>query len=92
MKMQWVYFVGIIFALMIAVFAVINVEPVKVNYVFGYAEWPLILIIIGSVFIGSLVTALLGTVKITTLQRKIRALEKAKTHEKNHEDAGQLRK
>jgi uncharacterized integral membrane protein len=48
MKFQWSLLIGLIFAVIIAVFAVVNVDTVPVNYVFGNAEWPLILVILGS--------------------------------------------
>lgn len=87
MKLQWMYFIGIIFALIIALFAVLNVERVQVNYLFGHAEWPLILIVIGSVLIGSLITGLMSSVKMASLRKKIKILEKEKAKEdrKNNE-------
>ncbi|MGD6840867.1 LapA family protein, partial [Bacillus thuringiensis] len=45
MKFQWTLLLGIFFALVVSVFAVINVDPVTVNYFFGEADWPLILVI-----------------------------------------------
>ena len=56
MKKQWNLIVVLLLVLIIAVFSVINVEPVTVNYLFGKAEWPLILVIIGSVLLGSIIS------------------------------------
>ncbi|MEC1242199.1 DUF1049 domain-containing protein, partial [Bacillus paralicheniformis] len=42
MNKQWTLIAALIFTLIVAVFAVINVEPVKVDFLFGTAEWPLI--------------------------------------------------
>ncbi len=58
--------------LIIAVFSVINVEPVTVNYLFGKADWPLILVIIGSVLLGALLAGLIGMMKIYQLQRTLK--------------------
>lgn len=78
MKIQWNILWGIIFALIVAVFAVINVEPVSVNYLFGKGEWPLILVILISVLLGGLIIGSAGIIRIYTLQRKIKTLEKEK--------------
>lgn len=51
-KIQWNMLFGIIFALIVAVFAVINVDSVSVNYLFGVGQWPLILVIIISVLLA----------------------------------------
>ncbi|MEN8701130.1 LapA family protein [Bacillus infantis] len=76
MKVQWALIFGILFALIVAVFAVINVDPVTVNYVFGESEWPLILVILGSVLMGGLIVGLVGVFRVFALQRKVRSLEK----------------
>ncbi|MGE8034914.1 LapA family protein [Lysinibacillus sp. NPDC093692] len=74
MKKQWNLILAIIVVLIIAVFSVINVDKVTVNYLFGKAEWPLILVIIGSVLLGALLVGLISMMKIYQLQR---ALKKA---------------
>jgi lipopolysaccharide assembly protein A len=75
-KVQWALIFGILFALIVAVFAVINVDPVTVNYVFGESDWPLILVILGSVLMGGLIVGLVGVFRVFALQRKVRSLEK----------------
>ena len=75
MRGQWGLILGIVVALVIAVFAVINVEAVRVNYMFGTAEWPLILVIIGSVLMGGLAVGAVGMVKIYQLQQEIKRLK-----------------
>lgn len=57
---QWTWIVGLIFAIIIAVFSVVNVEAVPVNYIFGTAEWPLILVILGSAFLGAAVSGFMA--------------------------------
>ncbi|MDQ0861018.1 lipopolysaccharide assembly LapA domain-containing protein [Bacillus sp. V2I10] len=71
---------ALIVVLIIAVFSVINVELVTVNYLLGKAEWPLILVIIGSVLLGALFVGLIGMIKIYQLQR---ALKKSESEDKD---------
>ncbi|WP_260864966.1 LapA family protein, partial [Priestia flexa] len=70
MKGQSFFILGLIFALIIAILAVINNEPVQFNYVFGSQDWPLILIILTSAVFGGVVAASLSFVKITQLKSK----------------------
>lgn len=76
MKFQWSLLIGLIFAVIIAVFAVVNVETVPVNYVFGNAEWPLILVILGSALLGALLSGSVAIFRSFVLQRKVKQLEK----------------
>ncbi|WP_210366781.1 lipopolysaccharide assembly protein LapA domain-containing protein [Bacillus sp. REN3] len=76
MKFQWALLLGIAFALIVSVFAVINVEPVAVNYLFGEAEWPLILVILGSVLMGGIIVGSVGLFRMYMLKREVRALKK----------------
>jgi len=64
-----------VFALIIAIFAVINVDPVQVNYMFGTGEAPLILVILISVLLGGLATASVGAVRYFKLKRENRSLK-----------------
>ncbi|MGM0878487.1 MAG: LapA family protein [Bacillota bacterium] len=80
MKSQWNLLLALIVVLIIAIFSVINVELVTVNYLFGKAEWPLILVIIGSVVLGALFVGLIGMMKIYQLQR---ALKKSESEDKD---------
>ncbi|QVY60500.1 LapA family protein [Cytobacillus gottheilii] len=81
MKNQWALLLGIVFALIVAIFAVINVDPVTVNYLFGESEWPLILVILGSVLMGGIIIGSVGIVRIYSLQREIKHLKKEKAAE-----------
>lgn len=38
MKVQWSLIAGMIFAILIAIFAIANVDKVAVNYLFGMAQ------------------------------------------------------
>ncbi|TSB45690.1 LapA family protein [Alkalicoccobacillus porphyridii] len=74
MKGQTAFIIGIIAAIIIAVFAVINVEAVPVNYLFGTTNWPLILVILGSVFLGAAVAGALGMMRVVKLQSEVKRL------------------
>ncbi|ANU23571.1 LapA family protein [Planococcus donghaensis] len=76
MKLQWLLLIGLVFAVIIAVFAVVNVDEVPVNYVFGEAEWPLILVILASALLGFLLSSVLAIMRNYQMQRKIKALQK----------------
>ncbi|WP_124071589.1 LapA family protein [Filibacter tadaridae] len=76
MKFQWTLVVGLLFAIIIAVFAVVNVDSVPVNYVFGEAEWPLVLVILCAALLGAVVSGLVAMFRAIQLNRRIKALEK----------------
>ena len=84
MKGQTSIVLAIVFALIVAVFAVINVDSVPVNFLFVTREAPLILVILISVLMGSIITAAFGAVKIYRLQREIRQLQKREINEETH--------
>ncbi|GAE26698.1 hypothetical protein JCM9140_2785 [Halalkalibacter wakoensis JCM 9140] len=75
MRGQWSLILGLIAAVLIAVFAVVNVEAVRVNYVFGTADWPLILVILGSVLMGAIIVGAVGMFKIYQLQAEMKRLK-----------------
>ncbi|MBS4219122.1 LapA family protein [Bacillus sp. FJAT-49711] len=75
MKGQWNIIIALLIVLIIAIFSVINVEPVTVNYLFGKAEWPLILVIIGSVLLGAILAGLISMMKVYQLKRTLKKAE-----------------
>jgi len=79
MKFQWSLLIALIFAIIVAVFAVVNVEDVPVNYVFGTAQWPLILVILVSALLGALVSGSVAIFRSFVLQRRVKQLEKDNT-------------
>ena len=85
MRSQWSFIIAIASAILIAVFAVMNMDRVRVNYLFGEAEWPLVFIILGSALIGSIVTGLLGFRKIGS-DRKNKTVRKERMRETEKED------
>lgn len=75
MRGQTYVILAIILVIIIAVFAVTNVDPVEVNYLFWSGESPLILIILFSVLMGGIITATVGMLKMFKLQREIKKLQ-----------------
>lgn len=73
--MQWMLILGLIFALITAVFAVINVDPVQVNFYFSVLQVPLILLIIGCALLGGLIVGFYGIYRQYRLQREIKQLK-----------------
>ncbi len=76
MKIQWTLVVGLIFAIIIAIFATVNVEKVPVDYVFGEAYWPLILVILGSVLIGFIISFCFSAFRMLSSQNQTKAIRK----------------
>ncbi|WP_121612912.1 LapA family protein [Mesobacillus foraminis] len=76
MKIQWNLILALIFALIVAAFAVVNVEPARMDYVFGTTELPLIIIILASALLGGVIIASIGLVRTMMLHRKIKQLTK----------------
>lgn len=78
MKFQWNLIIALLFALIIAIFAVVNVDPVLVDYVFGQTELPLIIIILGSALLGGLIVGSFGLFRSFVLQRQLKNMTKEK--------------
>lgn len=76
MKQQWTFIFALVFALVIAIFSVVNVETVPVDYIFGTAQFPLIMVILGSALAGGLAVGLFGTVRMVRMRRQIRTLQR----------------
>lgn len=76
MKSQWALLVGLLFAIVIAVFAVVNVEDVNVDYVFGEAQWPLILVILFSALLGAVISISFAIFKMFNAGRNVKNYEK----------------
>ncbi|CAM4279795.1 LapA family protein [Paenibacillus tarimensis] len=76
MRVQWTIIAALLFALITAIFAVINIEPVEVNFWFTRTSLPLILVILISTLLGGLTVGLFGIIRQYRLQRRIRQLER----------------
>ncbi|ASN05126.1 LapA family protein [Virgibacillus necropolis] len=83
MRGQTYVIFAIIFVIIVAIFAVINVDPVEVNYLFGTGEAPLIFVILFSVLMGGIIMASVGVVKVFRLQRENKTLRKENEQLKN---------
>lgn len=75
MKGQSYVILAIVFVIIVAIFAVTNVEAVEVNYLFWSGESPLILIILFSVLMGGIITSAVGAKKMFHLQREVKKLK-----------------
>ncbi|WP_172252487.1 lipopolysaccharide assembly protein LapA domain-containing protein [Saccharibacillus deserti] len=74
MKAQWSLILMLVFAVIVAVFAVINVNPVEVNFLFGYADVPLVLLILGSALFGGLAVGMFGVYRLFQTRRELKKL------------------
>lgn len=79
MKQQSWIVMSLVFALIIAVFAIINVETVEVDFLFMTTNAPLILVILLSVLMGALLIVGFSFSKIYQLQREVKALKNEKS-------------
>ncbi|RWZ59971.1 DUF1049 domain-containing protein [Halobacillus fulvus] len=86
MKGQTYILLALLFAVLIAIFAVINVDAVQVNYLFGTGEAPLILVILFSVLLGGLATASVGAIRYFKLKRENKSLKQQLTSEDGQTD------
>ncbi|NNU90332.1 MULTISPECIES: lipopolysaccharide assembly LapA domain-containing protein [Anoxybacillus] len=67
---------GLIFALLVALFSIANIQNVEVNYIVGYFETPLVIVILGSVTLGALIVFLVGGWKFVKMRNYTKKLEK----------------
>ncbi|SFL79108.1 Uncharacterized integral membrane protein [Gracilibacillus orientalis] len=86
MKGQTYIILAVVFAVIIAIFAVINVDPVEVNYLFGTGHAPLILVILFSVLMGAIITAAVGVLRVIRLQKELRVARKEINALRAHEN------
>lgn len=89
MKKQWTTVFLIILTLIVAIFAVMNVDPVIINFGFTSVQMPLAVILIVTLLIGVLMAVLLSTAIIIRykseqkkLNQEIKQLEVDKEEEK----------
>ncbi len=73
------------FALLIAIFALQNASPVAIHFFWLFREVPLVLIILGSAFLGALIMLLLALWRELRLKRKKR-LENANSEKQLRAD------
>lgn len=77
--MQWSLILSIVFAIIIAVFAILNIESVQVNYLFGKAHLPLILVILFTALLGAAISGFIAMFRSIRTNRQISDLKKEMT-------------
>lgn len=75
MKGQQRFIIGLVLALILIVFALLNGQDVSVNFFGIQLKWPLIVIIAVSVLIGAVVTWLISTSAVSSAKKQIRELQ-----------------
>lgn len=75
MKRQWMVIFALVLVIIIAAFAVMNTEPVPVNFAFAIVSWPLIMVILVSLFIGVLIAVLLSMSSIFKERKEVKQLK-----------------
>ena len=75
-KVQWTLVVGLVFTIIVAIFATVNVEKVPINYVFGETHSPLILVILGSVLAGFIMSFCFSAFRMLSIKRATKSLNK----------------
>ncbi|MEW9675871.1 lipopolysaccharide assembly protein LapA domain-containing protein [Lentibacillus sp. L22] len=75
MRGQTYVILAIVVVIIVAIFAVTNVDTVEVNYLFWSGSAPLILVILFSVLMGGIITAAVGAIRLFRLQREARSLK-----------------
>jgi len=76
MKNQWRIVVTILLVIVVAAFAILNVESVPVSFGFTTVHWPLILILLVSILIGAILMILFSTINSFQHNRAYKELEK----------------
>lgn len=82
MKKQWSTVLFIALLLLVVVFAVMNVDPVLINFGFTTVEIPLVIVIIGTLLIGVLIAVMWSTTIIVRERNKNKKLNKDLEHQK----------
>lgn len=79
MKGQTYVILSILFIILIAVFSVLNISQVEVNYLFWSGSSPLIFVILFSVLLGGILTTVVGSKKYFSLKKENKALQEKVT-------------
>lgn len=88
MKKQWTTVFLILIALIVVLFAVLNVDPIAINFGFTVIEMPLAVILIITLLIGVLMAVLLSTgiiLKYKSEEKKLKTEIKNAKITKQHE-------
>ncbi len=77
MKNQWRIVLTILLVIVVAAFAILNVESVPVSFGFTTVHWPLILILLVSILIGAVLMILFSTITVFQHNRAYKDLEQS---------------
>lgn len=76
MKRQWSTVLIIALTLLVVIFAVMNVDPVSINFGFTLVSIPLVIVIIGTLLIGMTIVAIWSTTLVLKERRQQQKLQK----------------
>lgn len=76
MKTKLHYIAVLLLILLIAGLSLANMETVKVSYLFGHFQLPLIILILVSVLLGAIIASLLGMGKHFSLKGELKQAQK----------------
>ncbi|MCH5464301.1 LapA family protein [Levilactobacillus tujiorum] len=77
MKNQWRIVLTILLVIVVAIFAILNVESIPVSFGFTTVHWPLILILLVSILIGAVLMILFSTITVFQHNRAYKDLEQS---------------
>jgi uncharacterized integral membrane protein len=80
MKKQWNTVLLIALVLLVVIFAVLNVDPVNINFGFTTVAIPLVIVIIGTLLIGVLIAVIWSTSIVFSERNKQKKLQKQIDH------------
>ena len=83
----------ILFAFLVAIFAVSNPQSASINF-FGrtiFTEVSMVIVVLGSVLLGVILTAIMGFMIQSKLSREISKLSRSNAHYKDKEEKLQLK-
>lgn len=82
MKKNWKMILGLILAIIMVIFSMMNMEKTTVNFGFITVKEPLIILILVSVLIGAILIALFSSGSMLSKKHQIRQLNKELDNEK----------
>lgn len=99
MRKNWGLIGALVLVLLVALFAVINSDPVEINFGFATVDWPLSIVILGSLLIGALIAVLVASATAFSRYREVkRNEEKLQTgrenldreHDQSHQEKDEI--
>ncbi|MFK5705399.1 lipopolysaccharide assembly LapA domain-containing protein [Ligilactobacillus sp. LYQ139] len=86
MKQQLKLIGAVFLALIVVIFAMVNFQRVTVNFLFGTVRLPLVVIIVGTLFIGMIITFMGAMPTILRLKTQNKQLLKKQESKKNSQE------